>query len=98
MPAFDLMIASVTFVAPSSFPITVSYTHLESSISLAIVLDEYGVTAGLITLEDLLDEIVGEIRDEYDSDEQDDITRINDYEYKMCIRDRMYGAPLNLVP
>ncbi len=49
----------------------------ESSISLAIVLDEYGVTAGLITLEDLLEEIVGEIRDEYD-DEQDDITRIND--------------------
>ncbi len=48
---------------------------------LAIVLDEYGVTAGLITLEVCLEEIVGEIRDEYDSDEQDDITRINDYEY-----------------
>lgn len=41
----------------------------EGSISMAIVLDEYGATAGLITLEDLLEEIVGEIRDEYDSDE-----------------------------
>lgn len=53
----------------------------KSSISLAIVLDEYGVTAGLITLEDLLEEIVGEIRDEYDTDEIDDITRLNDREF-----------------
>ena len=53
----------------------------KSSISLAIMLDEYGVTAGLITLEDLLEEIVGEIRDEYDADEEDDITRISDREF-----------------
>ncbi len=53
----------------------------KSSISLAIVLDEYGATAGLITLEDLLEEIVGEIRDEYDADEEDPIVQLNEREF-----------------
>ncbi|MDY3920228.1 MAG: hemolysin family protein [Candidatus Limivivens sp.] len=50
------------------------------SMNMAIVLDEYGATAGLITLEDLLEEIVGEIRDEYDKDEEDLIRQISDRE------------------
>lgn len=53
----------------------------QDSINFTIVLDEYGATAGLITLEDLLEEIVGEIRDEYDKDEEDLIRCINDLEY-----------------
>jgi putative hemolysin len=48
----------------------------EYAVNLAIVLDEYGATAGMITLEDLLEEIVGEIRDEYDADEEEDYEEI----------------------
>ena len=49
--------------------------------NMVIVLDEYGATAGLITLEDMLEYIVGEISDEYDEDEEDEIREITPDEY-----------------
>lgn len=49
--------------------------------NIVIVLDEYGATAGLITLEDMLEEIVGEIRDEYDEDEEDSLVEVEPLQY-----------------
>lgn len=55
----------------------------DSSNTISIVLNEYGVAEGMITLEDLLEEIVGEIRDEYDDDEKHLISLKEDGSYKI---------------
>lgn len=53
----------------------------KASVNITIVLDEYGAASGLLTLEDLIEEIVGDIRDEYDYDEEDELRPINENEY-----------------
>lgn len=53
----------------------------KKSIHFAVVLDEFGGTSGIITMEDILEEIVGDIRDEYDLDEKASITKVNDDTY-----------------
>lgn len=53
----------------------------KNSVSISIVLDEYGASVGMVSLEDLLEEIVGDIRDEYDEDEEEWIKQISDQEY-----------------
>ena len=53
----------------------------EKTTNVTFVLDEYGATVGMITLEDLLEEIVGEIRDEYDADEENLIQKRDERSY-----------------
>ncbi|CVI67988.1 Magnesium and cobalt efflux protein CorC [Clostridiales bacterium CHKCI001] len=55
----------------------------ETSSNVTIVLDEYGATVGMITLEDLLEEIVGEIRDEYDENEVEAFQKVGDNQYNI---------------
>ncbi|MGN0014338.1 MAG: hemolysin family protein, partial [Candidatus Gastranaerophilaceae bacterium] len=75
------MLRDVTF-----FPETVSLDKLvrefkTNKIQMAVVVDEFGGTSGLITLEDILEEIVGEVQDEFDTDEEADIEKIGEDEY-----------------
>ena len=57
------------------------YELRERATSVTFVLNEYGATVGMITLEDLLEEIVGEIRDEYDADEEEFIQKLYENTY-----------------
>lgn len=68
------------------FPETVSLDKLvrdfkTNKIQMCIIVDEFGGTSGLITLEDILEEIVGDVQDEFDTDEEADIIKISDDEY-----------------
>ena len=54
---------------------------VKNHVSFSIVLDEYGVTAGLITLEDIVEEIFGELRDEYDDSEEETFKKLSDGSY-----------------
>lgn len=70
----------VSFI-PEACPCSdVFKTLTELKSGMAVVVDEYGGTAGIVTLEDIIEEVMGNIQDEYD-DEKNDITRIDDNTY-----------------
>ncbi len=69
------------YVPESRYASDILVDFRERKIHLAIVMDEYGGTAGLLTIEDLLEEIVGEIQDEYDTNEEAQYQELGEGEY-----------------
>lgn len=84
---FDInkIIRECIFV-PETKPISILMQEFQNkNMHMGIVVDEYGGTSGVITLEDILEEIVGEIRDEFD-DEEEEITELGDNKFLMSGR------------
>lgn len=82
----DGLVRPVRFV-PESKTVSVLLQELQREAThIAIVVDEYGGTAGLVTLEDLIEEIVGDISDEYDREDTPDITPVVEGEFLINAR------------
>ena len=82
------IVRTMLFVPPSMKIIDLLVKMRHASCHMAIVVDEYGGTDGLVTMEDLFEEIVGDIHDEHDHEEEElgKITRVGDNVYEVSAR------------
>ncbi|WP_019910866.1 hemolysin family protein [Paenibacillus sp. HW567] len=82
-PDFDFKSLILPLLTVSEVtPVKTLLTRMQMErVHIALLLDEYGGTSGLITIEDILEEIVGEIRDEFDGDERKDVEKLSDSHY-----------------
>ena len=72
------------YFVPETVPADVLFRDMQSrKIHMALVVDEYGGTSGLVTLEDLLEELVGNIYDEFDPQEEQDIIRLEEEKWRV---------------
>lgn len=69
------------FVPETKSIIEILKEFQQQQVHIAVVLDEYGGTVGLVTIEDLIEEIVGEIRDEFDKEKEEPIIRHGEHSY-----------------
>ncbi len=100
-PPIRTLLRTPVFVPESMSVDDLLHEFQRRKVHLAVVLDEYGGTAGLVTIEDLLEEIVGEIQDEYDVEEPM-VVRISDDEARVDGRasvddlSELFGTPIAL--
>ena len=97
----DVVMRPATFV-PESKPVDELLREMQSmQVHVAVVIDEYGGTAGLVTIEDILEELVGEITDEFDR-EAPRIEELDDSAVRVSVRlpiddiEEMYGVTFDL--
>ena len=79
-PSLSAVMREIIFVPETKKTLDMLNELLDRQISIAVVVDEFGGTAGIVTVEDIIEEMFGEIRDEYDEDEEV-FKNINDYNY-----------------
>ena len=76
------IVRKILFVPENKSISEILHEMMKTRRQLAIVVDEYGGTAGLLTMEDILEELVGEIRDEHDEDAEEPVVKIDDKTYE----------------